>query len=216
LACRDHDHIAIIDNAEQAATLLQPLRIRLVELLREPDTAAGVARKLGLPRQLVNYHMRQLETSRLLELVEERRLGARTERVLKSAARSYLVGPGALGPLAADRAQLTDRMSASHVLAMAARMIRRVSAALSRAAADGKRVAALSVLSEVRFRSAHDRNAFAEELTSALAELIAKYHDDSASDARRFELALGVYPAVNPPDGETMPDDSPTTVEEQS
>jgi DNA-binding transcriptional ArsR family regulator len=187
--------ITIVRGTEQAATLLQPLRLRLVELLEEPDTAAGLARRIGLPRQVVNYHVRQLEQQGLLELVEERRQGTRTERVLRARARSYVIGPEALGEIAADPARIADRFSASFLLAVAARVIRQLGEVLRGAERAKRRVATLTLTSTVRFRSAADRNAFAEALTAAVGELVAKYHDAKAPGGRRFELVVGVYPA---------------------
>jgi DNA-binding transcriptional ArsR family regulator len=187
--------IAVLRDTEQAASLLQPLRLRLVELLQEPDTAAGLARRLGMRRQVVNYHLRQLEAQGVLEVVAERRQGTRTERVLRARARSYLIGPDALGEIGTDPARVADRLSASYLLAVAARVIRQLGEALARAERAKQRVATLTLTSPIRFRSAAERNAFAEELTGAVGELIAKYHDERMSGGRRFELVVGVYPA---------------------
>lgn len=186
--------VELLTDTEQAAALLQPLRLRLVEMLAEPDTAAGLARRLDMPRQLVNYHLRQLEAQDLVELVEERRQGTRTERLLRARAHSYVIAPEALGALAADPERLSDRFSASYLIAVAARVMRQVGAALRKAESQKKRVATLTMLTQVRFRSARDRNAFAEEIASEVSRIVAKYHDDKAQGGRRFELALGVYP----------------------
>jgi DNA-binding transcriptional ArsR family regulator len=67
--------VDVIEDSERAAALLSPMRLQLVESLREPDSAAGVARKLGLPRQKVHYHLRELERAGLVEVLEERRKG---------------------------------------------------------------------------------------------------------------------------------------------
>ena len=56
-----------------------------------------------------------------------------------------------------------------------------------------------SVESEVRFASAKQRSAFAEELTELVAQLVAKYHDDSAAGGRRFRLVVGAYPKPKTP-----------------
>jgi hypothetical protein len=48
----------------------------------------------------------------------------------------------------------------------------------------------------VRFASAADRNAFAEELATAVGRLTAKYHDESAAGGRRFRLLVGGHPAI--------------------
>ena len=189
--------LALVHATEQAAALLQPLRLRMVEALARPDSAAGVARRLGMPRQLANYHLRQLESAGLVELVEERTQGTRTERILRARARSYLIAPDALGEIAADPARVADRFSAAYLLAAAARLIRQLGAVLDRAGGAGKRVATLTLGTQVRFRSASERNAFAEELTSAVGALVAKYHDEGAAGGRRFELLIGVYPALD-------------------
>ena len=41
--------------------LFRPMRLRILESLAGPDTAAGVARRLRVARQKVNYHLRALE-----------------------------------------------------------------------------------------------------------------------------------------------------------
>jgi DNA-binding transcriptional ArsR family regulator len=167
----------------------------MVEALARPDSAAGVARRLGMPRQLVNYHLRQLEAAGLVELMDERTQGTRTERILRARARSYLIAPEALGEVAADPAQVADRFSASYLLAAAARLIGQLGAVLDRAGGAGKRVATLTLGAQIRFRTASERNAFAEELTAAVGALVAKYHDEESVGGRRFELLIGVYPA---------------------
>ena len=50
-----------------------------------PRSAAMLAAAVGLPRQKVNYHLRTLEQHGLVELVEERRKGNVTERLLQAA-----------------------------------------------------------------------------------------------------------------------------------
>ena len=53
--------VNVVRDPAQAAALVDPARIALLELLSEPDSASGLARKLKLPRQQVNYHLRELE-----------------------------------------------------------------------------------------------------------------------------------------------------------
>ncbi|MGD2216462.1 MAG: hypothetical protein PVJ64_06885, partial [Gemmatimonadales bacterium] len=60
----------------------------------------------------------------------------------------------------------------------------------------GKRLATFSLASEITFASVADRNAFAEELANAVAQLVAKYHDVTAPNGRRFKFFLGVYPEL--------------------
>jgi DNA-binding transcriptional ArsR family regulator len=111
---------------------------------------------VGLARQKVNYHLHALEAHGLVRLAEERKWGGLTERLLVATAASYVVSPGALGPAAADPNREMDRLSASYLIALGARVVREVSDLVGRAKQTGKRLATLAVDTEVRFRSATD------------------------------------------------------------
>jgi len=154
--------IEVLRDPARAANLLQPERLRVLENLLEPDSASGVARRLQLPRQQVNYHLRELEKCGLVEFIEERRRGNCLERLVQATARSYLISPDALGRLGRDPALQPDRFSAAYLLAAAARAIREVARLLVRADKAGKRVATLTLETEVRFADAAARSAFAE------------------------------------------------------
>jgi hypothetical protein len=55
----------------------------------------------------------------------------------------------------------------------------------------------MSIDTEVRFRSAADRAAFADELTAAVIELAARYHHD---DGRPHRLVVAAHPKpADPP-----------------
>ena len=78
--------VAVIADPAAAEAVLEPARARLLAQLTEPRSAASLATAVGLPRQKVNYHLRTLERHGLVELVEERRKGNMTERLLQAAA----------------------------------------------------------------------------------------------------------------------------------
>jgi DNA-binding transcriptional ArsR family regulator len=189
--------LQIVQSPDKAGVLLQPGRLRLLEQLTEPDSAAGLARRLGVPRQKLNYHLRELEREGFLELVEERRKGNCVERMLRAVAREFLIAPQTGDRVAADR------FSAAYLASSAARMIRELAALWIRARRAGKRIATLTLETEIRFQSAASRAAFADELTAAIARLAAKYHNEGAEGGRRFRLIAASYPAL------TM--DAPTT-----
>jgi DNA-binding transcriptional ArsR family regulator len=170
--------IQVIESAEAAATLFSPARMRILEQLAEPDSAAGVARRLDLPRQQVSYHLRELEHAGLVELVEERRKGNCPERLVRAAARTYLISPEALGSLGATPEQRRDRFSLDYLVQLAARAIRDLAVMCRRAEKAGKRISTMALEVELRFASAEARNGFAEELAQEVAPLTAKYHDE--------------------------------------
>jgi DNA-binding transcriptional ArsR family regulator len=191
------DPVHVVRGAGQVAALLNPDRVRILAALGAPSSATGVAAQVGMTRQRANYHLRELERAGLVELVEERRRGNCTERILRASARSYLISPEALGAVGASStaAQVRDRFSAAYLITTIAGALRDLAVLRSRADRAGKPLATLALQTDITFASAADRAAFAEELTTTLASLAAKYHRDQPG-GRVFRFLLGGYPAI--------------------
>lgn len=188
--------VAAISDPSAAEVCLDPTRARLLAELAQPASAAGLAERVGLARQKVNYHLRLLEHHGLVELVEERRKGNCTERVLRATAASYVISPGAMHAVAPDPRRAPDRLSARWLLALAAQLVRDVTQLLDGADRAGRRLATFALDAEVRFASAADRAGFAEELAAAVASLIARYHDQDAPRGRAHRIVVAVHPAT--------------------
>jgi DNA-binding transcriptional ArsR family regulator len=191
-------HPALLDvvrSPASAAALLDTTRQQLLAHLREPDSATGLARRLKLPRQRINYHLKVLEGAGLVEMVEERRKGNCLERIVRATARAFIISPEALGELGPSAEMAADRLSSAYLIAAAGRIIRDLAALEDKAKREGKRVATLTLEAEVRFADAGARARFAEELAEAVARLAARYHDDRAPGGRRFRLLAAVHPA---------------------
>jgi DNA-binding transcriptional ArsR family regulator len=188
--------VEMIRDAERAAALLDPMRLRLVEQLVEPGTAAGLARQLGFPRQRVNYHLRELEKQGFLELVEERKKGNCMERVVRATARSYLISPEALGAMAVDPERIPDRFSSAFLVAVAAEAIRDLAVLRARADKANQKLPTFTLRADVRFPTAAARKEFTEELATAVAKLVAKHHDEKAPGGRLFRFVVGAYPVI--------------------
>ena len=189
--------VEVIEDPVVATIALEPVRSRLLSELAEPASAATLAGRLGLARQKVNYHLRALEEHGLVKVADQRQWGGLTERLLVATAASYVVSPGALGPIAADPGRDADRLSASYLVTLAARVIREVGALLRRAGELGKRLPTLSLDTEIRFRSAADRAAFSNELTQSITTLVARYHDESAPGGRAHRLVVVAHPLLH-------------------
>ncbi|WP_216207675.1 ArsR/SmtB family transcription factor [Amycolatopsis aidingensis] len=192
--------VTVIEDPAAAEVSLDPVRARLLAELAEPGSASTLAVKVGLPRQKVNYHLRTLERHGLVELAEERRRGNVTERIMRATAASYVISPAALSAVQPDPDRAPDRLSARWLLALAARMVREVGALLSGAAKARKKVATFGMDGAVRFASAADRAAFAEELAGAVATLVSKYHDEHAEHGREHRVIVAVHPSVRNPE----------------
>jgi DNA-binding transcriptional ArsR family regulator len=189
--------VAVIEDSAAAEVTLDPIRARLRANLVVPGSATSLAAMVGLSRQKVNYHLRALERHGLVELVEERKKGNVTERVLRATAASYVISPTALAAVQPDPALSPDRLSARWLLAVAARLVRDVGSLITGAAQARLRVATFALDGEVRFASAADRAAFAEELASTVTALVSKYHDETAEGGRRHRLVVAVHPSVD-------------------
>lgn len=190
--------LEVVRSPASAAALLDPTRQKLLANLKEPDSATGLARRLRLPRQRINYHLRVLEGAGLVTLVEERRKGNCLERMVRATARAFVISPEALGVLGPTAESAADRLSTAYLVAAAGRAIRDVATLEAKARSEGKRVATLTLEADVRFASAEARAAFGEELAEALAHLAAKYHDDRAPGGHKFRMLAAVHP-VPPP-----------------
>src|SRR5215472_7515961 len=197
--------VEVVDAPARASALLDPARLRILEALREADSSAGVARRLGLPRQRVGHHVRALEAAGLLTCVGERRKRNCVERLLQATARSYVLAPQLLGQLGLSPDALQDRFSSTYLLAAATRVLQEVSTLRPRAEAAGKKLATLTLQTEVRFASARSQNEFLEELLATFAELIQKHHQPGAAAGRSFRISVFGHPALAGPPDQTPP-----------
>ncbi len=190
----------MIGDLRRAAALLHPLRLRILSELEAADSAAGLAKRIGIPRQKLNYHIRQLEKQGLVEEVGERKRRNCTERLVRAVARSYLISPAALGPLSADPDRIRDRTSSSYLVAVAARVINEVAELRERARKSRKKLPTLTLQAEIRFASPESQHAFAAELSREVSRIVARYHDEAAPSGRRFRLVAGAYPVPLDPE----------------
>nr|WP_223242339.1 helix-turn-helix domain-containing protein [Streptomyces sp. CBMA123] len=210
--------VAVIEEPAAAEASLDPIRSRILAALAEPGSAAMLATRLGLPRQKVNYHLKELERHGLVELAEERRKGNVTERVYRATACSYVISPSVLAAVSPDPSRAPDQLSARWLLALGSRLVQEVGALLTGASRAGRRVATFGIDAQVRFASAADRTAFAEELAQSVATLVSRYHDESAPGGRSHRVVVGLHqiPAASPsaipaaphPGAETRPQDN--------
>ena len=197
--------VAVIDDPAAAEASLDPTRARLLAELGEPGSATMLAARIGLSRQNVNYHLKALERHGLVELVEERKKGNCTERFLRATAASYVISPAALAAVRPDPSRAPDRLSARWLLAVASRLVQDVGELIGGATKAQKRLATFAMDGEVRFASAADRAAFAEELARTVTALVGKYHDETAERGRDHRVIVAVHPSITSEPAETEP-----------
>ena len=116
--------------------------------------------------------------------------------MLRASAAAYVISPTALAAVQPDPSRSPDRLSARWLLAVASRLVRDVGELITGATKARKRLATFALDAEVRFASAADRAAFAEELTSTVTSLVSKYHDETAGRGRNHRVIVAVHPTV--------------------
>jgi Helix-turn-helix domain len=191
--------VEVIEDPAAAVVALDPVRVRLLAVLTEPGSAATLAGQVGLTRQKANYHLRALQAHGLVRQVGERRWGGLVERLFVASAASYVVSPGALGEAASDPAKASDCLSARYLIALAARLVREVGALARRADQQDRRLATLSIDTELCFRNAAERASFADDLAACVTALAARYHDPLVPGGRWHRLVVAAHPMPSAP-----------------
>jgi len=198
--------VEAIDDSGRAELLLDPLRQRILAEAREPSTAAEIARRLDLPAQNVNYHVRTLVEAGFLRPAGEGRKRNLVEKRYRASARSYVIVPRVLGEVGSTGPSEADRFSASHLMSLGARLVEEVAAWFREEGGAGENVPTLSIDTELRFASSEQRAAFAEALQEAVTGVVGRFSDPAryagggARQGRPYRLLVGCYPVPDPPD----------------
>lgn len=184
----------VVADPRHAALVAAPIRQDILAALDEPASATGLAQKLGLARQRVAYHVRELEAHGFLELAEERQRRGCVERVMRRTSRYLVASNAVFGRSGLDPRRVKDKLSSLYLAALASRMAHDVAASQQQAERRGQRLATLSAEVEVRFRTPADMKAFADELLEALARICARHNAPRDPDGRSYRVILGAYP----------------------
>lgn len=187
--------IEVLSEPASAQIALDPVRSKILSVLAEPGSASTVASSMGESRQRINYHLKALEKSGLLRLVEERKRRGRNERVMQSSAKSYVISPVALGAVAPLPSHV-DRRSPRYLIAVAARLICDMAELVDRRNAARRPVEPFVVDTEVRLASAAARSEFTRELDEFISDLTARHHGESSTRGRTYRLVVAAHPSV--------------------
>jgi hypothetical protein len=190
------DFLTITDGKNAAVLLQHPLRAQLLARAAEPISATELAAALGVPRQRMNYHVRQLVKAGFLTAAGRRMKRNLVERQYVATARSYALSSRMLGALAGEARRLPEQHSLPHALMTASVMQGELTAIAEAAANAGVRVRVSSMTTELRFDRAASRAEFAASLLDAVANLIGKHAsaDASSTPPGSYRLVVGLYP----------------------
>jgi biotin operon repressor len=124
--------VAVIDDAKKAQAVLPPLRQRILAAAAQPCSSTAIAAALGLPRQRVNYHVRQLASAGFLRRAGRRKRRGLVEQRWVAAARSVVIAPQLDAALVVDHRTVAPDLGATYLLALAATVQRELAIGLAR------------------------------------------------------------------------------------
>ena len=185
--------VQLVGDSERIHVLAHPTRARILEALREPDTAAGVARALGRSRQYVGYHLKELERVGLAERVGERRKGNFIEQLYRSCARRFVVSARFATDPERLEAVFRDQLALAQLAQLGERLQRDSAGLIDLAASEGQQVPSASVSAAVCFADDAARNAFVAELVASLKSLLSRH---GSAEGKRYHVALAAYPQL--------------------
>jgi DNA-binding transcriptional ArsR family regulator len=185
--------VQLLARSDQIKAALPPIRRQLLGLLGEPASASELARRTGIARQKINYHLRVLEQVGLVELVETRARRGCTERVLRATSDELVIDPQAVGPSTTVRSR--DRFAAEHLADAAARTVRDVTRLRHGAERTDRRLLTFTVEADVTFAQPADVHAFTADLAEAISDLATRH---GSTDGRRYRVLVGGHPAADP------------------
>jgi DNA-binding transcriptional ArsR family regulator len=185
------ESIASVADLATLQTLAHPTRLRILASLREPSSAAAVARELGQPRQRVNYHVKELERAGLIRLVGERRSGNLTENLYQAVAATFVVSPRVAWVDARRTGALVEQVALENLVAVGERLQRSAALLLDRAAFEGEQIASAAVEADVRLADETQRAAFLSEYVAAVGPLLKKY---GVAGGQPYRVVLAVHP----------------------
>jgi len=190
--------VHVVEEAEELAALAHPLRVRILDVLRTPASAATVARAVGQSRQNVNYHLKELERTGLVHRAGQQQKGNFVETLFESAAPTILISPRALWGDDQRAEALKTQLSLENLVLLGERLGRDASVLLDRAAFDGEEIASAAVEAEVHFANEAARAEFMREYLAAVGPLLTKY---GRRKGQRYRVALAAYPDPEGDDG---------------
>jgi DNA-binding transcriptional ArsR family regulator len=185
MAVRKRNVLAIDDLATLKA-ISDPTRVAIIELLAEPRSVTQLAEALEVPRTRLYHHIELLQSKGLIQQVEERRVGALTERIYALTAKVFR--PSARLLKRGDQGSRVDALMTLVFDTTKSDLRRAIVSGDARLGAGeigvGRTIANLSP-------------ARATEFLRELEALVARYDDahENSEDARPFAFVWAMYPS---------------------
>ena len=189
--------VLYIESVEQAATLLHPFRIDLLQQMVEPRTCPELGAAFDMSAQKIYYHIKALEKADLVEKVSENRVRGVVEGVYQAKARSYWLAPKLVGLIGGEQAT-KDQTSLRFLLMLAEEMHEDIGH-LGQKSEIGVDIPSLGLSAHIYLPDGSRRAAFLEDVQTVFQALARKYGipaDEMGEElaGKAFRLILASYP----------------------
>jgi len=182
--------VLYVDDVEQAAVLLKPARLEILQRMAEETTCTQLADVLGSTPQRVHYHVKALESAGLVERVAERRVKGIVEGIYRARARSYWMSPRLVHQLGGER-KTRDHTALGYLFSLAEEVQEEVGR-LSTLEGD---VPSLALSANVELKDGARRAAFMSDVQEAFEAIARKYGaTGKRTKADPFRVVLACYP----------------------
>lgn len=182
--------VFVIDDLDTLRAISEPTRAAIIELLTEPRSVTQLAAALDVPRTRLYHHIELLQSKGLIDQVEERRVGALTERVYALTAKVYR--PSARLLRRGDEDSRVDALT-TLVFDTTKSDLRRAVAAGDTKLGTGERASRLSLGRSIANLAPEQAAEFTRELEALVARFDEAHGD--AEDARPFAFVWALYPS---------------------
>jgi DNA-binding transcriptional ArsR family regulator len=181
----------VVTEPEQAAALLHPIRSEIISLLKVPQSATELSKKMNDSAQKVNYHLKALEKVGLVIRAGTRNVRNLVEVLYKSAGKTFLLSDS-LGLSQETIQKLQNQTALAHVLSLTEK-IKRDSISLMEQAEDEEIPSAVMEM-ELSLSGIEERQTFLQDYANMLTELINKHHKPKQANSRTYHVSMAMYP----------------------
>ena len=189
--------VMLIEEAERAGALLNPLRIEILRRADEPKTCNELAEAVGETPQKIYYHVKVLERAGAIVKVRERRVRAIPEGHYQATARSYWLSPRLIGRIGGPR-RGRDQTSLGILLSLAEELQSDIGHLGETAAQE---TPSLGFSAQVRLAKPAERTAFLSDIQNAIQSIAKKYGavgpprpQGREAESESFRLIVACYP----------------------
>lgn len=198
--------LRVIDSLETLKVVADPLRLRILALLRrEPATAKQIAQELDAPIKKLYYHLGLLEEHALIRVRSTRIVSGIVEKQYEPTAYRITVDRELLSPAAPEPPAGLD-VFLSFVLDHARAEIKKsIAAGLIDPAAPTPAQGGLALGRLWMRLTPAQRAAFERRQKELYLEFAGQQAADDSPDGQYYEILLGTYPVLAPPSDEQPP-----------